>query len=119
VDGRIWILLSDDIPAVQNFFRVAQNILGLTTYFLGNSVISTPALFDNLGLSTAVMNVILGGYIGLQHADQDWKVTPVGMDFIKRFQNQIPTKTTDNTGKVTSCSQAVDDTGCYSRSIVN
>ena len=57
------------------------------------------------------MNVILGGFIGLQHADQDWKVTPAGMDFIKRFQNQIPTMITDNAGKVTSCSKAVDDTG--------
>ena len=111
VDGRIWILLSDDIPAIQNFFRVAQSILSQVTYFLGNSVISTPAIFDNVGLSTTFMNVILGGYIGLQHADQDWKVTPAGMDFIKRFQNQIPTMTTDNAGKITSCSKAVDDTG--------
>ena len=111
VDGRIWILLSDDIPAIQNFCRVAQSILGQNTYFLGNSVISTPAVFDNVGLSTTFMNVILGGYNGLQHADQDWKVTPAGMDFIKRFQNQIPTMITDNAGKVTSCSKAVDDTG--------
>ena len=70
VDGRIWVLLSDDIHAVQNFWRVAQSILSQDTYFIGNSVISTPAVFDNIGLSTAFMNVILGGYIGLQHADQ-------------------------------------------------
>ena len=106
------------------------------------------------------MNVILGGYIGLQHADQvllsaliylthnyynnnrslsinscawtlwrwpditslfyrfhrhqDWKVTPAGMDFIKRFQNYNRTMKTSSTGKVTWCSKAVDDTGYYS-----
>lgn len=114
VDGRIWIILSDDIPAVQNFFRIAQNILSSNTYILGNSVISTPALFDNIGLSTTFMNVILGGYIGLQHADQDWKVTPAGMDFIKRFQNHNRTMKTNTAGQVTWCSKAMDDTGYYS-----
>ena len=70
MDGRIWILLSDDIPAIQDFWRTAQNLLDGNAYLLGNSVISTPEVFNNIGIPIAVMNVILGGYIGLQHADQ-------------------------------------------------
>ena len=159
MDGRIWILLSDDIPAIQDFWRAAQSVLDSNTYLLGNSVISTPAVFKDVGLPISFMNVILGGYIGLQHADQvllsaliylahnyynnnrslsinscartlwpwpdvtslfnyfhrhqDWKVTPAGMDFIKRFQNYNRTMKTSSTGKVTWCSKAVDDTGYY------
>ena len=74
-------------------------------------MISTPAIFDKIGLPTSFMKVVLGGYIGLQHADQDWKVTPAGMDFITRFQNHNRTIKTSNSGKVTWCSNAVDDTG--------
>jgi hypothetical protein len=35
LDARIWVLLSDDIPGVHNFWKVASPILSINTYFMG------------------------------------------------------------------------------------
>ena len=35
LDARIWVLLTDDIAGVHNFWKVASPILSINTYFMG------------------------------------------------------------------------------------
>jgi Receptor family ligand binding region len=111
VDGRIWVLLSDDIVAVQRFFIMAQGsrLLTQNTYMLGGSAISTSALWQNTGLGYQYLDTIMDGYIGLQPAQYDWMMTAAGKDFIARLRSQNASAWTNSgTGKRT-CSSAIDD----------
>ena len=76
LDAYIWVIFSDDIPAVQNFFVTAQPILSATTFFLGTSAISSADLWKSPRLTYNYVSTILGGYIGIQQATDDWKHTP-------------------------------------------
>ena len=51
------------------------------------------------------------GFLGFQHAVNDWKVTPRGGAFLSRLQQMAATATYDAKGNVKTCSQAVDSTG--------
>ena len=86
LEARIWVILSDDISAIKNFFFVAQRILSINTYFLGGSAITTPDLWQNTGLSFDFMDTILAGYIGIKNADADWMQTPSGQELLYRMK---------------------------------
>jgi ABC-type branched-subunit amino acid transport system substrate-binding protein len=111
LDGRIWALLSDDITQVKRFFYMAQSILSQDTFFVGNSWISTPQLFQNTGLSYEVLERIMKGYIGTQVATYDWMSTPVGQQFIARMRSLNATAWVDPHTKNITCSNATDDSG--------
>lgn len=110
LDARIWVLLCDDIPAVQNFWRLAQPILSIDTYFLGTSDISKPALFKGTGLPYDFINTTNLGYIGLQNADKDWKLFPRGQKFLARMKALTPTARFNAQGGISWCSDAKDNT---------
>jgi hypothetical protein len=42
LDARIFVLLSDEVPAVQTFWRTAAYLLSQTTFFLGSSGCAQP-----------------------------------------------------------------------------
>ena len=121
LDARIFVLLSDEVPAVQTFWRTAAYLLSQTTFFLGSSGCAQPALWENMhDIGWATMNVILGGFIGIQHATDDWKISPIGGAFVSRFNAMKPTvRYSRTTGQVTWCDPSVDDAGrmIYNRTL--
>jgi Receptor family ligand binding region len=110
VDGRIWVLLSDDQAQVKNFFKVAQSILSINTYFFGNSWVSNTDLFST-GLSYEFMDTIMAGFTGVQRADHDWMVTSTGKKFISKLRSQPATAWIDPATGKHMCSSATDDSG--------
>ena len=111
LDGRIWVLLTDDAIQVARFFNVAQSVLSQNTYFFGVAAISTQALWQNTGLSFDTISTFLNGYIGIQRALFDWMMTPVGKDFITRLHAQKATTWKDEATGNMMCSSATDDSG--------
>ena len=80
-DVRVLVLLVDDITAAGKFLLEASNVGALAgnTIMLGPAAITTSALWltaSNIpgGPSNAALKTILGGFIGIAPADDDWKV---------------------------------------------
>jgi len=113
LNAYIWVVLSDDLGAVQNFFIQASRILSATTFFVGTSAIATSNLWKHPKITYNYGSTILGGFIGIQQATDDWKHTPKGAQFITNF-NTLPATVVynqSNPSQVLWCSPAVDDAG--------
>ena len=111
LDARIWVLLCDDIAGVHNFWTIAKPILSINTYFMGISDLAKPGLYQNTGQPPEFISLINWGFLGFQHAVNDWKVTAAGKDFIDRLKRMDATASYDANGKVKTCSQMTDSTG--------
>ena len=81
-DVRILVLLVDDITSAGSFILKAISVGALTdnTIMLGPASITTSALWLAAasipgGPSAATIKAVLGGYIGIAPATNDWKVS--------------------------------------------
>ena len=84
-DVRILVLLVDDITSAGSFLLQASSVgaLSANTVMVGPASITTSNLWlaaNNIpnGPSAAALKTILGGYIGILPADNDWKVSKAG-----------------------------------------
>ena len=75
------------------------------------SAISRKELWKSPHLTYNYVSTILGGYIGIQQASDDWKHTPKGAQFVSSFQSMPSTAKFDASGKVVWCSPDVDNAG--------
>ena len=85
-DVRILVLLVDDILSAGSFLLKALSLgsLGSNTVMLGSSDVTNTALWLSAasipgGPSAAQIKAVLGGYIGILPADNDWKVSLLGL----------------------------------------
>ena len=81
-DVRILVLLVDDVTSAGSFLLQAlkDGSLGSNTVMLGASDVTNSALWLSAGSipdgpSAAQIKAVLGGYIGILPADNDWKVS--------------------------------------------
>lgn len=113
-DARIFVLIISTIKQAGALISYAAKIglLNDKTNVLGTSSLASKSLWTTSIMTQSQVLQTMGGFFALSNADNDWKVTPKGANFIKNFRSQPNTRgSIGPNGRV--CNTSTDDDGGY------
>lgn len=111
-DARVFVLIisnSGQAAALMNYCS-SSGLFNDKTIVFGTGSMATPLLWS--GVSATVAAKMMRSFFATSNADNDWKVTTRGLQFIKKYRAQPNTAgVMTSLGKV--CNNATDDDGGY------
>jgi hypothetical protein len=95
-------------------FLNSNDLIAEQTVIFGSGSLASPELWMMMDDPEKV-NKMMGGFFVISNADDDWKVTDKGKEFITRFRSQHHTNGEINstTGLRTICDDTKDSEGGY------
>jgi Receptor family ligand binding region len=116
-DARVFVLIMSNINQAGAMMQYATSIglLSDKTVVFGSASLAGTALWTSTSLASNSLSVqqMMKGFFAVSNADNDWKVTPKGKEFIKRFRALPNTAGTTGSNGVAVCNQTTDDDGGY------
>jgi Receptor family ligand binding region len=113
-DARVFVILISNIEVAGLLLTdgVTAGIFNDNCIFFGTGSLSTPLLWTQVSLDTAVVSKLASSFWTISLADADWKVTSRGRSFINKFRSQANTVATLSDG-TRVCSNQTDDDGQF------
>jgi Receptor family ligand binding region len=116
-DARVFVLIMSNINQAGAMMQYATSIglLSEKTLVFGSASLAGPALWKSTSIASNPLNVqqMMKGFFAMSNADNDWKVTPRGKDFIRKFRALPNTAGTAGPNGLIVCNQTTDDDGGY------
>ena len=116
-DARVFVLIMSNINQAGAMMQYATSIglLSDKTVVFGSASLAGTALWTSTSLASNSLSVqqMMKGFFAVRNADNDWKVTPKGKEFIKKFRALPNTAGITGSNGVTVCNQTTDDDGGY------
>ena len=114
-DARVFVLIMSNISQAGAMLLYASEtgLINEKTVVFGTSSLASPALWTSVTSDAAVAAKMMRGFFTTANADNDWKVTPKGLDFIRRYRAQPNTLGYNNSAGTHVCNNATDDDGTY------
>lgn len=113
-DVRVYVLFMSNISQAGSLILYGTNI-GLfneKTILFGTGSLASPVLWKSVTTDPVVAAKMMKGFFTTSNADNDWKVTTVGKQFIKKYRAQ-PHTLGQMTPSGFQCNNATDDDGGY------
>ena len=115
-DARVFVLIMSNITQAGNMMHYASSIqlINEKTIVFGSASLASCVIWKTTGLASNSLLVqqMMKGFFAVSNADNDWKVTAKGKEFIQRFR-ALPNTFGVNGPSGTVCNQAKDDDGGY------
>ena len=115
-DARIFVLIMSNINQAGAMMLYASQVglINDQTLVFGTSSLASSVLWTSVTSDATVAAKMMRGFFTTANADNDWKVSPRGIEFIKRYRAQPNTLGHTKASGVHVCNNATDDDGGYS-----
>ena len=113
-DARVFVLIMSNINQAGAMLLYASQtgLINEKTVVFGTSSLASSVLWTSVTSDAAVAAKMMRGFFTTANADNDWKVSPKGLEFIKRYRAQ-PNTLGHNVSGTHVCNNATDDDGTY------
>lgn len=117
-DARVFVLIMSNIRQAGAMMQYATSIglLSDKTVVFGSASLAGSLLWKSTTIASNPLSVqeMMKGFFAVSSADNDWKVTLKGKEFIRKFRSLPNTAGSTDSNGATVCDQTTDDDGGYS-----
>ena len=113
-DVRVFVLIMSDVHQSGKLILQGSStgIFSEETVIFSSGSLFTSELWMSLSTDASTISRIMSGLFVISNADDDWKVSPKGQNFIQRFRSLPDTKSLSANGS-TVCNNKTDDDGSF------
>lgn len=116
-DARVFVLIMSNIRQAGALMQYATSIglLSEKTVVFGSASLASSLLWKSTSIASNPLNVqqLMKGFFAVSSADNDWKVTLKGQEFIRKYRSLPNTAGSTDSNGATVCDQTTDDDGGY------